>query len=270
MIVKIKSRKNKSFRQLIEYMLHDKGRIRPDQDGFVIAHNLRGNSIEDWVAQLKANDDRRTVRRKDSVRMYHEILSWHADDARHITPEKMEQMTREYIRLLGITGSYLAVPHYNTSHYHVHLLVSGVDRDGKAMRMSRAELGELKKNIQQYQIAKFPELTKSVVAHGRKAKQQTSEKEVQPGVYTKKMSVREQVRTIVLECHEQSVSQEDFFARLKAHRMETYVRGGRAYGVAYDGKKYRFSTLGIESVDHVAVDFQLVRKSPSINLYRSR
>ncbi len=233
-------------------MLHDKDRITPNQEGFVIAHNLRGNQISGWVFQLKANDAERKVKRKDSVTMYHEILSWHKDDARSITPEKMEQMTREYIRLRGATGAkILAVPHYNKSHYHVHLLVSGVDTAGKAMRLSRSELGELKKQIQNFQIEKFPELTKSIVAHGRNWKVRTTDKEVQMVHRVKKMSTRERIRIIVLECQERATSEHNFLVLLRARNVATYMRGGKVYGVTYDEKRYRFSSLGLSESNYV-------------------
>ncbi len=247
MIVKIKSRKNKTYRQLIEYMLHDNDRLS-GREGFVVAHNLKGNKIDSWVNQLKELEVGRVLRRKDSVTMTHEILSWHKDDARHITAEKMEQMTREYIRLrVGVRGAkVLAIPHYNKEHYHVHLLVSGVDTTGKAMRMSRGEFGDIKKQVQQHQITNFRELTKSVVAHGRKSKLRVNDQEVQMKQRMKKVSIHEKVREAVLECQAQARSQEDFLVQLQRKNLEVYVRGGKLYGVVQDNRKFRFGTLGVQ------------------------
>ena len=47
---------------------------------------------------------------------------------------------------------YVAVPHFDKDHYHVHICASGVEyRTGKTMRLSKAEMQKMKKNIQKYQ-----------------------------------------------------------------------------------------------------------------------
>lgn len=247
MIVKIKSRKSQTFRQLIEYMLHDTDRLSPKENGFVIAHGLRGNTVDGWVKQLKENEAGRVHRRKNSVVLTHEILSWHENDSSEITPEKLELMTREYIRLRcnEKTAKVLAIPHYNKDHYHVHLLVSGVDANGKAMRMSRDELGELKRNVQQCQVERFPELIHSLPAHGRKTKQRETDNEREYKKRTGKMSAREEVTLLVHECRSQAISETDFYERLGAQGLKTYQRGGMVYGVERDGRKYRFKTISI-------------------------
>ncbi|TND10172.1 MAG: hypothetical protein FD123_420 [Bacteroidetes bacterium] len=247
MIVKVKSHKNKSYRKLLEYMLHDKDRLSGKGRGFLVTHNLKGNKIDEWVAQLAENETRRLRKRKDSVILTHEILSWHRDDARQITSEKMEEMVREYIRLRNPGGMYLAVPHYDKEHYHVHILVSGIEyKTGKAMRMSRAEFSDLKKNIQAYQQEQFPELSHSVVDHGKKRKARISEKEYQAGKRTGKMTKREEVRQFVESCYMHASSQEDFLERLQVCKLPVYERGGRITGVVVNGKKYRFKKLGID------------------------
>lgn len=241
-------------------MLHDKHRLSGQGRGFVVAHNLKGNRIDDWVRQLKENETHRKRRRKDSVIITHEMLSWHKDDVRNMTPQKMEAMTREYIRLRGSRGVYLAVPHFDRGHWHVHILVAGVEyKTGKAMRMSRKELADLKKNIQQYQVRQYPELSHSVVQHGRKAKSRVSEKEYQLKARTKKLTKREEVSQLVYSCYTQASSTEDFYARLKACKLPTYVRGGRVYGVVSEGKKYRFKTIGISLEKSEAVQKTLDR-----------
>lgn len=247
MIVKIKSWKRPQFRKLLDYMIYDKDRLTgKDGRGFLLVHNLKGKTINGWVQQLEENEKFRLHKRKNSVYITHEILSWHKDDAPQITPEKLEAMTREYMRLRG-SGAFVAVPHYDKEHYHVHILASGIEyRTGKAMRLSRAELATLKKNIQQYQVERFPELVHSVVQHGRKQKTLISEKEYQMQSRTGKTTKREEVRVIVQSCYEQSSSQDDFYARLEACKLSIYWRGGKIYGVVSAGRRYRFKKWGIE------------------------
>src|SRR4051812_16608192 len=118
MIIKIKSHKRPVFEKVLKYMIHDKDRLF-DKEGrsFAITHNLKGDNIDEWVRQYKANEEFRQRKRKDSVYLTHEILSWHREDAKHITLSKMESMAREYIRQRNRKGMYVAVPHFDREHY---------------------------------------------------------------------------------------------------------------------------------------------------------
>ncbi|MEO5643906.1 MAG: relaxase/mobilization nuclease domain-containing protein [Bacteroidia bacterium] len=244
MIVKIKSRKNQSYRQLIEYMLHDKDRLS-GKDGFIVAKNLKGNRIDSWVKQLQENEKFRKRKRKDSVIITHEILSWSKKDS--ISPEQMEVLTREYLKRRNIRGMYLAVPHYNRENYHVHILAAGIEyKTGKALRLSRKELADLKRGMQEFQKEKYPELIHSAVEHGRKKKGIAKEKEFQARKRTGKLSQREELFLMVESCFKNSKTQEDFFARLQGCKLQTYVRGGRIYGVVFGNRNYRFKTLGLD------------------------
>src|ERR1017187_4724480 len=99
MIVKLKSHK-KSCHNLLEYMLHDEHRMF-DKTGrsFVITHNLKGKNIKDWERQFNENETYRKQKRKKHAFVTHEILSWHRDDAKNMSLEKMEAMAQEYINL---------------------------------------------------------------------------------------------------------------------------------------------------------------------------
>jgi hypothetical protein len=214
---------------------------------FTILHNVRGKSIGDWARSFRENEQHRLRRRKNSVYLNHEIISFHRDDSDALTLPKLESLVREYIQLRNPNGCYVAVPHFDRFHVHVHICSSAVQyRTGESMRMSRGEFALLKKNIQDFQQKEFPELSRSVVRHGRKAADAPSDKEVQYMRRTGKLSKREDVREVVQECKRRSASEEEFYALLKAKGMETYVRGGKVYGVVVGGKRWRFEGLGIK------------------------
>ncbi len=89
-----------------------------------------------------------TANRKERKNVFvtHEILSWHRDDAKNITLQKMQDMAREYINIRNPNGMYIAVPHFDKEHYHIHICASGVEyRTGKVMRLSKKELVNEKK-----------------------------------------------------------------------------------------------------------------------------
>ena len=164
-------------------MIHDKDRLF-DKNGhsFVITHNIKGNSVEEWHEQFKNNEQYRKSKRINSIMLTHEILSWHKEDAKEISLNKLEDMAREYIQNRNPNGIYVAVPHFDKEHYHVHICASGIEfRTGNTMRLSKKNMQELKQKIQQYQIEKYPELSNSIVNHGNQKKNHTlpPEKEYQ-------------------------------------------------------------------------------------------
>lgn len=226
-------------------MLYDKDRLFDEKgNSFVVSHNLKGNNINEWVKQFKANEEYRKSKRSDSVVLTHEIISFHRDDAKNITIEKLENIAREYIKNRGINGLYLATPHFDKEHYHVHICASGIEyKTGKAMRLSKIELQKLKKNIQQYQIDKYPELSKSLVNHEKKG-YALSDKEYQLKLRTGRATDKEQLIGMLKMCYKKAISKDTFFEMLNENGLKTYIRGGRVSGVIFNGKKFRINRLG--------------------------
>ena len=117
-------------------MLLNKERLFENDKSFIVTHNVKGSSLKGWEAQYNENNTYRKQKRKNSVFVTHELLSWHHRDAKNLTLKKMEAMTREYIKLRNPNGMYIAVPHFDKEHCHVHLCVSGVElKSGKVMRL---------------------------------------------------------------------------------------------------------------------------------------
>jgi hypothetical protein len=227
-------------------MMHDKDRLF-DKGGksFVITHNLKGNRIDGWVKQLKENEIFRKRKRSDSVLLNHEILSWHKEDTKNISLEKMEAMAREYIQERNPNGIYVAVPHFDKNHYHIHICASGVEyRTGKSLRMSKAGFQKLKKDIQDYQVEHFPELSNSIVAHGNKEKTRLTEKEYQYKLRTGRLTEKELIIGMLQTCYKSAVSKDDFFKKLKECKLKTYDRSGKITGVLFGNHKFRFNRLG--------------------------
>jgi hypothetical protein len=244
MIIKILSRKTKSYRQLLEY-ISDKEKTHWQEEAhpsFIITHNVKGKSISNWVEQFKQNEEYRRTKRTDSIYIYHEILSW--NDNENLTPEKMETMTREYMQLRNPNGMYVAYPHFD-GQYHVHICASGIEyKTGKSMRLPMKNLELLKKTVQQYQIEKYPELTNSIVAHGKSKGRTISDAEYQYKLRTGRETNKEQLLSLLNTCYAQADSKEDFFKRLKDHDLATYMRSGKVTGVIHKNIKHRFKKLG--------------------------
>jgi hypothetical protein len=246
MIIKISSHKKMtSFKKLLNYMIHDKERLY-DKHGksFAITHNLKGDSIDEWVRQYSSNEECRINKRIDSVVLSHEIISFHKDDAGNISLDKLEDIAKEYIQKRGEKGMFVAVPHFDRSHYHVHLCVSGIEyQTGKSMRLSKISLHELKKKLQEYQVQKYPELSKSLVNYEKKSNA-LSDKEYNLKKRTGRASNKELLIGMLKTCYKKAISKDDFFLKIRESGLITYIRGGKVYGIVYSAKRYRFSTVG--------------------------
>lgn len=227
-------------------MLHDKSRLF-DKTGrsFIVLHNLKGNSIKEWEKQFMENETHRLIHRKDSVKFTHEILSWHREDAEKITLQKLETMAREYIQLRNFKGMYLAVPHLDKAHYHLHIAASGIEyRTGKSLHPGKPVLQKLKKEIQEYQIRMFPELSKSIVEHGKNDKSQLTEKEYQFKRRTGRETDKEHVIALLKAFYKKAISIKTFIELLNGSGIKTYDRSGKTTGIVFKGRKFRFKRLG--------------------------
>lgn len=246
MIVKIKSHKKPSFEKLLEYMLNNEDRLFDEKGkSFLITHNLKGRSIGKWVKQFQENEAFRKIRRKDSVYLTHEILSWHREDANQLTLQKLENMTREYLRLRNRHGLFVAVPHYDKSHLHVHICASGIEyRTGKSLRLTKSQLSLLKKSIQQYELERYPELTKSPVLHGKRGMGKKSDIEYRLKLRKGRETDKNQVLSLLRETYKKAQSQKEFYEILDNSQSKTYLRSSKITGIVFNNRKYRFNRLG--------------------------
>ena len=114
------------------------------------------------------------------------------------------------------------------------------------MRLDKKNLRLLKQKVQQYQIEKYPELSKSIVNHGKPPKEQAllSEKEYQYKQRTGRATDKEQVFGMIKTCYKKANSKETFFELLKEGGLPTYFRGGRIYGVVFNERKFRLGYFG--------------------------
>ena len=252
-------------------MLHDKDRLFDSKGySFTVTHNIKGDSIEGWVKQYKENEEYRQNRRVDSVLVTHEIISFHRDDAENISFGKLEDIARQYVRERNINGMYVAVPHFDKEHYHIHICASGIEYlTGKSMRLAKKDLKVLKEKIQGYQMEKYPELSRSIVNHGSSPKEKAllSEKEYQYRLRTGRATDREQVIGMLKTCYKKANSRDTFFELLKETGLSTYVRGGRISGVVFSDRKFRLKTLGFTE-ERLQVLDKTLKQSKELNNVR--
>jgi hypothetical protein len=102
----------------------------------------------------------------------------------------------------------------------------------------------LKKNIQQFQIERFPELSKSIVQHGKKKKSVLTDKEYQIKLRTGRETDKEQLIGILKTCYKKANSKESLFQLLRECKVAMYERGGKTSGIIL-----RIRNLGLKDYD---------------------
>ncbi len=246
MILKSLSRKS-GTRQILNYLFKDKEKLGRDQSRpLIIRKNVRSRTLDKWVKEFKANEAMRIHQRKNSVEVYHTVLSFSAKDKEHINEKMLRDIAKQYMKERGEKNLYIGTAHFDHDHVHLHLVMSGTRyMTGLANRQSRADFHKLKLSMDAYQKKKYPELINSLPRHG-KAKElkadQLSQKE-------RSQHIRATEKETLLKCldlaYNKSKSKDDFLAKLVVLGHEPYSRGGRVTGVKFEGdRKFRFSTLG--------------------------
>jgi hypothetical protein len=238
MIVKSKARRTNSFKQLVGYLFSDKGRTKTGFD-FILTRNIKGENPEEWVSQLEANEQFRIRTGINSTKVLHEIISFHKNDTQNLTTEKLRLITEEYLDMRSPNGMFIAIPHLNDDHLHIHICGSPLEYlTGKNLRMSRREFQTIKQRIQEFQFSKFPELSHSIVKHTNGSMENKGIQKMDKSHESIKLELGS-----LLNSFKGNLNQlRDY---LKPHNVEIYFRGGKEAGVVFQGKKYRFKRLGI-------------------------
>ncbi|WP_114490711.1 relaxase/mobilization nuclease domain-containing protein [Candidatus Ulvibacter alkanivorans] len=188
MIIKSKSIKSKAnLSNVLRYILvgHDL-----TEDGFVLSRAIRGDRkyhkeliqskgdpaleaavlearIDNMLVQFETNNDKRFIPHAKANRAYHEILSFHAKDSKHLSKNALLEVARTYAKERSPNSLIVSSMHRNKDHLHIHVIVSAVELGGKVKRLSRSKFRELKQNMERYQD-RFLRLEHSKVDHSKK------------------------------------------------------------------------------------------------------
>jgi len=166
MIIKSKSYKTGCYDNVIAYVLRESEL----ENGFVISRFIKGSNKDTQAIskQYKTNESYRKHIRKNNVKLYMDILSFKAGDAKLLSNDKLEKIAKKYISLRSPLGMALCTVHRKEkSHTHLHFVFSGTHyRTGIANRISRNDFKhKVKLPMEAYQKKYFPELKRSEINH---------------------------------------------------------------------------------------------------------
>jgi len=104
MIIKFKSRKNiYAAKQLVNYILTDKGKITDPFEDFLFLHNICTLNTHLIHKEFVDNDHYRP-QRKGGIALYHEQISIDPKDKPFVTNRMLEDLVLQYITLCGATN----------------------------------------------------------------------------------------------------------------------------------------------------------------------
>lgn len=163
------SSKPSAIKKLIRYVFEKKkleDRFH-NRKSVVRKQFLQTYDKDEWVNQLKTNDDQRTFNHKRRTVLRHEIIAFGKQDNKHLTREKLQAFIKFYFKHRSPRSMAMAGVHYEES-VHIHFIHSAVGVDKKSTRVSRDEFKQFKIKLQEFQREKYPELSHSIVDHRKK------------------------------------------------------------------------------------------------------
>jgi len=255
------TRSTPSYNGLINYILNE-NKV-PDRQ--IFTHNLRSNNsdIKGLAKEFLMNESFRNFNRSDQIYLNHEIISFSALDSPKITPDILSDIMEKYVSLRGSNGVYLGAIHVDKEHIHLHIAVSGLTyRTGKSFYLPKDKLIELKKELQDYQKEKYPELKHSLPKHGGR-KEYLTDREWQANKKEGRNSIKEKITPIVQFAFEKAGTQKEFLDLLSKHNLHYYERNGVPTGLVVDETKIRFTRLGIskEQINKLPMDLTEDKKA---------
>lgn len=244
MIIKSMSRKEPSFRQLIDYMSD----IDKSDEQYNVYQNVFARKAEDLEAEFQQNA-RLIPKRKNGVYLYHEILSITAAQKLDRKQQKaiLRDVAYEYAQRRAKQNLVFGALHDDhDEHLHYHLLISAnAAGESKKTRLSKAEFDRFKKSMEKLVLERYPQLEQEVVINreaGEKLSNRGAERRRRTGATPERDRVKQKLHDIFASAPDK----QSLFEALTDAGMEFYARG-KTLGVkdlATD-RNHRLKTLGL-------------------------
>ena len=253
MILKIMTRKEPTFSQLLAYVSRDATDAR-----YVHTHLLMGEDLDAYAAEFEANA-RLLRKHQNGTVMFHEILSITRSKSLGLERQKeiLKEIVQDYINRRAPGHFVYAGLHTDRpEHLHYHLVISA-NPVGKAKRahLSKPQLKQLQTDMEARVLRLYPDLEqKQVMSHRRTNAEVLS----QPGRELKRRTgnvpERQRVVDALTGIFSTAQTKDDLFRRLTDARMELYRRAkadvGRSSGTVGvrdldTDRNHRLATLGL-------------------------
>lgn len=263
MIIKSKSYKtSKSFNTVLNYIFRE----NEINNGFELTKFIKGKNLsnEELSKQFLSNEALRLNKRRNSVVLYMDILSFHPRDAERLTNDKLHQIALKYLSLRAPKSIAIATVHKNEKdHTHLHICFSGVEyKTGRLIRISKDDFQKkVKLPMEKYQQEAFPELMLSKIRHEKSYHIKKEQKKDSEIIMENEGEISEKKKILKLleEVFTTVTSEKDFYQKLESKNIKLYSRNGKITGIE-GNRKFRFSRLG-----YTPELLQSLEQNPTLN-----
>ncbi|MCF8459615.1 MAG: hypothetical protein K9G46_02740 [Flavobacteriales bacterium] len=272
MIIKILPVKTyNAVANVVAYIATDKGHIE-DHHTQGIFHNLNRTDLDGITLEFQTNYADFAKKRRNGNKAVHVILSVNPLDREKMSVEIMDDLVNTYIQKTYPNALAFGTHHKSEQHWHSHLIVSANELMSKeSTRLSKENLRSVHMEMLRYMREHHPSLTIGIdeQAWGKK---EFSEK----AYYKQKRNpelklTREELSERIQGIFRISENSEQFYLNLREQGFATYNHRGRVQGILWSeqGKKMRFSRLGLKPEQVTELDLQHTRLSELDNMRMS-
>ena len=247
------SRKKGDFVKLFEYM------EKEAEPNLRLSRNLYDLEKEK-VLNVFCRNHEFLKERKNGNSYYHEIISLEKNEKipRKRQKEILYDLANKYLEKRAGDHLCYGVIHNDREHLHAHLMISSNEKyREKRRRLSQGEYTEIQRELEEYRLAKYPELeTGRLFDREKKRKLQSSksvDREYRHKLRTGEESRTDRVRRKTGEALALSYGEKDFVEKLRVAGLEYYKRGETVGVVDLEGLeagkkncKYRLKRLGLD------------------------
>ncbi len=258
MIIKSKGyRSIKAISNVIRYCVRG-NKLLNEQEPFLVTRFVRDSkNIKNVISAYEDNEQHRIHQRKNTNKIYMEIISFHRDDSDKLTTENLRKLAIHYLKQRAPKAMAVCTLHVDQEHIHLHLCLSGIDfATGKAIRISKGRFTEIKQEMERYQDREL-QLTQSRITHGIKYRELVHEHEL-PTVDA--ALNKKQIIKLVPALFAKATSIDSWERLLEPYDIQLYHRGGGIIGVQYGKRKYRLGILGMvksQVLDRIEKDLKI-------------
>ena len=225
-------------------------------------HQILEKRIQNMVKKFEFNETKRKVERSNANRAYHEIISFHKSDSKHLPKKVLMKIARKYAKERSPNSLVISTMHSDKDHLHIHNVISALEyATGKPVRLTRKEFREVKNRMEYWQEQELG-LEYSKVNHSKK-KEQMLQLDVERELNLRgKQSERQKIQLRLIEVFSKARTEKVYYREFEKSGLELYSRGGRIVGVKGFDKRYRLKTLGF---DHSRITIEKTIEHNRIN-----
>jgi hypothetical protein len=262
MIIKSMGRKKSTgfkgqtvYATLVNYML------REEDTDIDIEHNLPYGVEREDIAEIFKENARYLHQRKGANLAYHEIISLPANELdKEQVKAALRDIGRMYLEERARDNLAVGVIHTEKEHLHLHLMISANKLyERNRVRLSKDEFLKIQESVSQKAAERYPELnidnlyTPDNIKKNTHERIRTTRAEQEQAAQKTKTHTRERKPsrkvTLSAQLHALLAQHRDIVSLQQAlgeRGLRFYQRGQNMGVIDPEGKRHRFSTLGIQ------------------------